>query len=112
MADANLYVLEIRAGVILYLNERTPTKDGWWWGTDDEFVRGPFANYELAVADARLHHDTELDLLVWDKNNFGEQGEPSPAGNLIVINTEGRLWVRSSEPPVAGWSQILRWRFK
>ena len=112
MADSNLYVMEIRAGVILYLNEKTRAKDGWWWGDGEKFVRGPFASYELAIADARQHHDKALRLIVWNKNNYGASGEPSPRGNLIVIDTEGALWVRSSEPPVAGCNRILRWRTK
>jgi hypothetical protein len=97
VADANLYVLEIRAGIILYFNARTPVADGWWWGTDDTFVRGPFMSYQSAVPDVRRHHDKELNLIVWDKNNFALAKDPSPSGNLIVVNTEGRLWVRCGE---------------
>jgi hypothetical protein len=60
MSDQNLWVLEVRNATILYLNERISAKDGWYWGTDDEFVQGPFERHELAVADARRHCSREL----------------------------------------------------
>jgi hypothetical protein len=100
MSDQNLYVLEVRTGIILYLNQRTAVEDGWWWGTDDEFVQGPFMNYESAVADARRRNAGDLNLIVWNKDTFGLSGEPSPNGNLIVIDTGGHLWVRDQERPV------------
>ena len=49
MTDSNVYVLEVRDGVILYLNAQTRARDGWHWGSDDQFVSGPFASYELAM---------------------------------------------------------------
>ena len=100
MSDQNLYVLEVRTGIILSLNERTAVKGGWWWGTDDEFLQGPFTSYKSAVADARQRNAGDLNLIVWDKDTFGLAKEPSPSGNLIVIDTGGRLWVRDQKRPV------------
>jgi hypothetical protein len=53
MSDRNLYVLEVRDTIILYLNARTCVHDGQWWGTDDKFLAGPFESYGAAVNHAR-----------------------------------------------------------
>jgi hypothetical protein len=97
MIDSNFYVLEVRDGVILYLNERTQVRDGWYWGPDDKFVDGPFANQDLAIADARQHSDKPLNLIVWNADNFDDADEPSASGNLIVVDTRSRIWVRTGE---------------
>jgi hypothetical protein len=89
--DSNLYVLEVRDGIILHLNEYTSVADGWHWGTDDRFVSGPFASYELALEAARQHSDRPLNLIVLNADNFFDN-EPSPSGNIIVINTDGHIW--------------------
>ena len=52
------------------------------------------------MADARRRNTSDLNLIVWDKDTFGLEGEPSPSGNLIVIDTGGRLWVSDQERPV------------
>jgi len=101
MSDQNLYVLEVRNGTILYLNERTPAADGWHWGTDDAFVRGPFASSELALADARRHCDQELKLLILNEANILDDAteDPPPSGHIIVVDTGSCLWVKKGETP-------------
>jgi hypothetical protein len=95
--DSNLYILEVLGGTILYLSARTEARDGWWWGTDNRFLGGPFESYEPAVEDARRHTDKPLNLIVWNADNFNDAGEPSPSGNLIVIDTGGSLWLTERE---------------
>jgi hypothetical protein len=95
--DSNLYVLEVRRGIILYLNQRTDVHDGWWWGTDEQFVGGPFESSELAAEDARRHADKPLNLILLNVNNFATAEEPSPSGNLIVVDTNGCLWMSGRE---------------
>jgi len=80
MTDSNLYVLEVRDGVILYLNAQTRARDGWHWGSDDQFVSGPFASYELAMEDARRHSDKPLNLIILNADNFHAADDPSPSG--------------------------------
>jgi hypothetical protein len=100
MSDQNLYVLEVRDGIILYLNARTPVSDGWWWGTDDTFQEGPFPTYEAAVRHVRRHGAEGFNLIIWTRENFLDASEPSPSGQLIVIDTDGQLWTRDGERPV------------
>ena len=94
--DSNFYVLEVRNGIILFLNEQTHARDGWHWGTDNESISGPFASSELAVEDARRHSDKPLNLIRWTKDNF-LTNKPSASGNLIVVDTGGHVWARSDE---------------
>jgi hypothetical protein len=101
-------VLEVRHGIILYLNERSSVEDGWHWGTDDEFVSGPFESYELALADARRHCSQELKLLVLNKQNILDDAteDPPPSGHIIVVDTAGHLWTRREEAPASdGWTR-------
>ena len=106
MSGQNLYVLEVRNATILYLNERSAVEDGWYWGTDDEFVRGPFESYELAVTDAQRHCGQELKLLVLNKENILDDPteDPPPSGHIIVVDTNGHLWTRRGEAVASdGW---------
>jgi hypothetical protein len=98
MADSNLYVSEVRGGIILFFNQETEVADGWWWGTTDEvFVAGPFESSELAVEDARRHSDKPLNLIRWTEDNFLTADKPSPSGNLIVIDTGGYIWATNHD---------------
>jgi len=93
---------------ILYLNERSSVEDGWYWGTDDKFVQGPFASYELALADARRHCSQELKLLILNAKNILDDAikDPPPSGHIIVVDTNGRLWTRREEVPASdGWTR-------
>jgi hypothetical protein len=95
--DSNLYVLEVRRGIILYLNQRTDVRDGWWWGTDEQFVAGPFESFELATAAARRHADRPLELIVLTADNFDAADGLTPSGNLIVVDTDGAIWALAGE---------------
>jgi hypothetical protein len=95
--DQNLYVLEVRNGLILYLNERTSAKDGWHWGTDNAFVEGPFPSYELAVAAAQRHCDQERKLMIMTSENIFDPDDYPTSGCLIVVNTDGYVWARETE---------------
>jgi hypothetical protein len=95
--DSNLYVLEIYDGTILYLNEPTRLRDGWFWGTDDKIEDGPFASPLIAVEAARRHVDRPLNLIIWNAENFATANEPSPSGNIIVVDTAGCFWLTEQE---------------
>jgi hypothetical protein len=103
MTDQNLWVLEVRRGVILYHNQPSRARDGWHWGPDGHpFAGGPFASYDLAVADARraVGHIMDFRLLVLDG-----VAEIPAGGHIIVINTRGRLWIKTGEKPArGGWT--------
>jgi len=99
LGDDNLYVLEVRNGIILYLNERTSARNGWYWGTHDAFKAGPFENHNLAIEHVRRHTGKSFNLIVWTADNFDEADEPSPSGNLIVVDTGGHVWVSGREQP-------------
>jgi hypothetical protein len=99
LGDDNLYVTEVRHGVILYLNERTPAREGWYWGTHDAFLAGPFKNYKLAIEHVRRHTGKSFNLIVLNADNFDDADEPSPSGNLIVVDTNGGVWVSGRERP-------------
>jgi hypothetical protein len=110
--EANRFVLEVRAGVILYLNETIDADDGWWWGLDeDPLLEGPFASSADALADARrggefkvLHMDDKLSLT--DENGLKLE-HFSRDGHVVVIDTKGRLLVRTGERPATDvWSPV------
>jgi len=101
----NRFIVEVCGGVVLFFNRMTEVDDGWWWGSDaDPLQHGPFANSDEAVADAR-HDGEELELVTWShRNNWGED-ELRPAGHIVLINTDGRLLVRTGERPAReGWT--------
>jgi len=69
MGDQNLFVLEVRHGIILFLNERTQVEDGWHWGLEEQFVAGPFKSYKAAVKHARRNGGKGLELAIWTEQN-------------------------------------------
>jgi hypothetical protein len=95
----NRFVVEVQGGIVLFFNRATEVADGWWWGSDaDPLQQGPFASSEEAVADARPDGD-KLELVTWShRNNWGEN-ELRPTGHVVLIDTRGRLLVRTGERP-------------
>jgi len=103
----NRFVVEVQNGTVLFLNRATPAADGWWWGSDaDPLQRGPFASSEEAVVDARRDLDGGFKLVRWDSAELqGEDRPLPPRGHIVVVDTGGRLWVRTGERPVRdGWA--------
>ena len=101
---SNRFVLEVRRGVILYLNETADVDDGWWWGSDtDALQNGPFASSADALADAR--QGGEFKVMHMNHKKFVELDDLPADGHVIVVDTAGALLVRTGErPATAGWS--------
>src|SRR5262245_36559601 len=95
----NRFVLEVQNGTVLFFNRATTAADGWWWGSDaDPVQHGPFASSQEAVADARRDGD-ELELVTWSHHNNWGEDELRPTGHVVLIDTRGRLLVRTRERP-------------
>jgi hypothetical protein len=113
MTEENLFILEVRGGVILYLNERTPFADGWYWGTDDYFRRGPFASASEALADARRGNNLKIlylnsEFLLADEEGREFRDDLPDAGHIIVVNTKGAFWRRPGEnEPRGGFDELV-----
>jgi hypothetical protein len=100
MKRSNRFVVEVRAGVALFFNRLADVEDGWWWGSDaDPLQVGPFESCELALADARRGAEN-FKVFRWDAAGLGEPDRPfRPHGHVVVIDTDGRLWVKPGERP-------------
>src|SRR5262249_25670079 len=104
----NRFVVQISGGMVLFFNRRTELADGWWWGSDaDPLQHGPFASRKLALADALPGCDG-FKVVTWNSASLSQDdGELAPTGHIVVIDTAGRLFVRSGEIPTrSGWSPV------
>lgn len=102
----NRFIIEVCGGVVLFFNRMTEVDDGWWWGSDaDPLQHGPFASSEAAVADAS-HDMGKFKLVRWDDAELKGPGRPlRPAGHIVLIDTAGRLFVKTGERPAReGWT--------
>jgi hypothetical protein len=100
--NMNRVEAEVRNGVALVLNEATGQEDGWWWGSDsDALIWGPFESLELALADARRGAE-DFKLVTWTLANDWAGDDDLPATrHVIVVDTDGKLIVKTGERPVA-----------
>ena len=100
----NRFILEVRAGVVLFFNCTTEVADGWWWGSDaDPLQHGPFASSQEALADA-CRDDDRFEVMHWDAAEMQrDEHELRPTGHIVVIDTVGRLWIKTGEDPPEGW---------
>jgi hypothetical protein len=100
----NRFILEVRGGIVLYLNRTAGVADGWWWGADtDALQHGPFASSQEALADAR-RDDACFRIVHWDKAVIKrDEPELRPTGHIVVVDTAGTLWVRTGEEAPEGW---------
>jgi hypothetical protein len=100
MKNPSRSILEVRRGVILFSNRTTELEDGWWWGSDagaGPSCHGPFATSDEAVADASRDMG-KFKLIRLDAIRSNEPYPPS-TGHIIVIDTGGRLLVKTGERP-------------
>jgi len=105
MSDLNRFIVEVRDGVALFFNHTPGVEDGWWWGDDDDpWQFGPFASADEALADARRGAEP-FRIVRWDAAELAGPDRPlPPRGHIVVIDTFGKLWVRTGEPAPGGWT--------
>jgi hypothetical protein len=106
MKKPNRIIVEVRGGIVLFFNRMTEVGDGWWWGPDtNPLQQGPFASSEEALADARRGAE-DLKLVRWDDAAIkNDEPDPPPTGHIVLIDTGGRLLVKTGERPAReGWS--------
>jgi hypothetical protein len=98
----NRFVVEVRGGVILFLNRTTEVNDGWWWGSDaDPLQHGPFKTSDAALADASRDIG-RFKLVRWNMAALKrDDPELRPTGHVVVVDTAGRLLVKTGEPSAA-----------
>jgi len=102
----NRFIVEVCGGLVLFFNRATKVDDGWWWGSDaDPLQQGPFASSREAVADAGRSMG-KFKLVRWDVAALKRNDrELRPTGHIIVIDTDGRLFVKTGERPAhEGWT--------
>jgi hypothetical protein len=73
------FILEVKDGIILFLNEHAPYPDGWYWRTDAGPFNGPFESIDDAGEAAAIASD--------------------PGGEIRVIDTGGRIAKAPHDPP-------------
>jgi hypothetical protein len=78
-AAMSKFILEVKDGVSLFMNEHVPYPDGWYWRTDAGPYNGPFES----IDDAR-----EAAVIASD-----------PGVEIKVIDTEGRILEAPHDPP-------------
>jgi hypothetical protein len=100
----NRFVIEVRNGMVLFLNQTTDADDGWWWGSDeDPLLEGPFASSTDAVVDAR--RGSKFKVTYVDKEFIATTQELPANGHVVVFDTKGMLLVKTGErPPTDEWS--------
>jgi hypothetical protein len=110
LASTDKWVLEIRNGVVLFLNERVHAseEDGWWWGTDERAITwGPFESSEAAVEDACMASDEPIKIVTRDDTEMKiPEAEAPPAHTdgfvtINVVDTKGHIWLKTGEKPAA-----------
>jgi hypothetical protein len=102
---ADKFVLEVRGGVVLYLNEPASPgeSDGWWWGFDEvPTLHGPFASAELAVKDASAQSTKPLKVITHDNIETMEGFHTDGYVTINVVDTAGEVWVCVYEKPATG----------
>jgi len=101
----NRFVIEVRHGVALFFNRPANVEDGWWWGDDaDPFQWGPFESWLEALADA-CHGGAQFKLVRWNRAELWGPDRPlPPTGYVVVVDTGGKLWVKSGESVRPGWT--------
>jgi hypothetical protein len=100
----NRFVVQVRSGVVLFFNRAAAVDDGWWWGTDaDPLQHGPFASSQAALADARRDDDRFKVVRSDDASIKRDEPELRPTGHIVIIDTAGRLLVKTGEDPPPGW---------
>jgi hypothetical protein len=98
----NRFVVEVRGGIALFFNRVVEVDDGWWWGSDtDSLQHGPFASAQEAITDAGRDMG-KFKLVRWDAAVLKlkrDDRKLRPTGHIVLIDTNGDLWIRSGEPP-------------
>jgi hypothetical protein len=106
--NINRFVVEVRGGVVLYLNQATDKADGWWWGNDSKpLIWGSFESLELALADASRGAE-DFKVVSWTVEN-GEIkcDDVSVIRHIVVIDTRSRLITLVGERPARdGWHTV------
>jgi hypothetical protein len=73
------FILEVKDGISLFMNEHAPYPDGWYWRADASPYNGPFESIDGAVEGAAIASD--------------------PGVEIEVIDTEGRIVEAPHDPP-------------
>jgi hypothetical protein len=77
------FILEVKDGVILFLNEHEPYPDGWYWRTDAGPLIGPFESIEDAGKAAAIASDSGVAIRVIDTGGqIVEAPDDPPAGHV------------------------------
>jgi hypothetical protein len=103
MKNPSRSILEVRLGVVLFFNRTTELQDGWWWSSDanpftESLQHGPFATSGEAVADASCGMG-KFKLVRYNTAAIRSKPYPPSTGHSIVIDTGGRLLVKTGERP-------------
>jgi hypothetical protein len=97
------FVHEIRDGIELFFNRSTTLPDGWWWGPDDKpFLHGPFVSSQAAVDDAIAKIKPPVKVWTMTKANLDDDPPSFDGTWLTVIDTGGKIWVRTGEVRAGG----------
>jgi hypothetical protein len=102
----NRFIVEVRDGIVPFFNRTTDVAHGWWWGSDaGPLQRRPFASADEALVDARRGAE-RFKLVCWDAAELRRPDRPlPPRGRIVVIDTGGKLLVKSDERPArGGWT--------
>jgi len=106
--NINRFVVEVRGGVVLSLNQATDKADGWWWGNDSTpLIWGSFESLELALADASRGAE-DFNVVSWTVENGKIKGDDvSVIRHIVVIDTRSRLITLAGERPARdGWHPV------
>lgn len=85
------FILEVKNGVILFLNEHTPYPDGWYWRTDAGPFIGPFESIDDAAEAATIASNPGVEIRVIDTGGQITKAPHDPPGGHVPKRTDNPM---------------------
>jgi hypothetical protein len=85
------FILEVKDGIILFLNEHAPYPDGWYWRTDAGPFNGPFESVDDAGEAAAIASDPGVEIRVIDTGGRSAKAPHDPPGGHVPKRTDNPM---------------------
>jgi hypothetical protein len=85
------FILEVKDGVILFLNEHAPYPNGWYWRTDAGPFNGPFESIDDAREAAAIASNPGVEIRVIDTGGQSAKAPHDPPGGHVPKRTDNPM---------------------
>jgi hypothetical protein len=85
------FILEVKDGIILFLNAHAPYPDGWYWRTDAGPFIGPFESIDDAAEAAAIASDPGVEIEVIDTGGRIAKAPDDPPGGHVPKRTNNPI---------------------